>query len=300
MYGVGFVVRGNLRDSVIGWVPVNERICVIRLRGTFYNTSIICAYAPTDVSSNLSAHQLGTLKDTFYDQLDAAFDACPKHDAKYLVGDFNAKIGRERIFEGIIGMHSLHSKSSDNGCRLINFAASKEMVVSSTYFPHKDIHKGTWILRNGKGANQIDHVLVDARHASNVLDVRAYRGANVDSDHLLVIAKIRSRISMAKSEKQQGRKGFNIDALGTSEKSVLFARTVSRNLENAPANSSVEEMWKHCSTALTDAANETLGPPRRKPRKGWFDDDCAKAVKEKNVEEEDRPDMPSQKARFRR
>lgn len=129
MYGVGFAVMGRMRDCVMGWIPVSDRICVLRVKGTFYNTCVVCAYAPTNVSNTLSKQQLETRKDTFYEELEAALDACPKHDAKYIVGDFNAKIGKETIYRGIIGMHSLHTQSTDNGVRLINFAASRELEM---------------------------------------------------------------------------------------------------------------------------------------------------------------------------
>jgi hypothetical protein len=38
--------------------------------------------------------------------------------------------------------------------------------------------------------NQIDHVLIDKRRHSNILDVRYFRGADCDTDHYLVVAKI--------------------------------------------------------------------------------------------------------------
>ena len=76
-------------------------------------------------------------------------------------------------------------------------ATSRGLVISSTYFPLPKIHKATWISPDQRTKNQIDHIAVDARHASNVLDVRTFRGANVDSDHFLVMAKIRSQISDA-------------------------------------------------------------------------------------------------------
>jgi len=55
---------------------------------------------------------------------------------KILLGDFNAKVGREIIFKPTIRQESLHQDSNDNGVSLLNFATSKNLVVKSTMFPH--------------------------------------------------------------------------------------------------------------------------------------------------------------------
>ena len=69
------------------------------------------------------------------------FDHFPKYHMKILLGDFNAKVGRDNIFKPIIGQESLHQYSNDNGVRKVNFAISKNLVVKSTMFPHRNIHK---------------------------------------------------------------------------------------------------------------------------------------------------------------
>jgi hypothetical protein len=56
----------------------------------------------------------------------------------------------------------------------------------------------TWESPDGNTFNQINHLIIDARHLSNLMDVRTYRGANVDSGHYLVILNTRSRISNAR------------------------------------------------------------------------------------------------------
>jgi hypothetical protein len=65
------------------------------------------------------------VKDSFYEELELVFDKFPKYHMKILLGDFNAKVGREDIFKLTIGNESLHEISNDNGVRLINFATSK-------------------------------------------------------------------------------------------------------------------------------------------------------------------------------
>jgi hypothetical protein len=54
---------------------------------------------------------------------------------KILLGDFNAKVGRENIFKLTIGNESPHQDSNDNGVGIVKFATSKNLVVKSTMFP---------------------------------------------------------------------------------------------------------------------------------------------------------------------
>jgi hypothetical protein len=45
-------------------------------------------------------------KDSFYEELEQVFDH--QYHMKILLGDFNAKVGRENIFKPTIGKESLH------------------------------------------------------------------------------------------------------------------------------------------------------------------------------------------------
>uniref|UniRef100_A0A2C9LI22 Endonuclease/exonuclease/phosphatase domain-containing protein n=1 Tax=Biomphalaria glabrata TaxID=6526 RepID=A0A2C9LI22_BIOGL len=147
--------------NVIGFKPVSDRLCSLRLKGKFFNISFINIHAPTEDADD-------STKEAFYDELERIYDEAPKHDIKIVLGDFNAKIGKEPVFRPI-------------GIRLVDFAS-----ICSTKFQHKNIHKVTWISPDGNTQNQIDHILIDKRHGSDILDVRNFRGANADSDHVLV------------------------------------------------------------------------------------------------------------------
>jgi endonuclease/exonuclease/phosphatase family metal-dependent hydrolase len=109
----------------------------------------------------------------------------------------NAKVGQETVHQSTIGKHSLHECTTENGLRLVDFAAGRQMAIKSTYFMHKRIHLKTWHSLDGHTFKQIDHCLIDGRHFSDVIDVMARRGANIDSDHMLVVIKLRARICRA-------------------------------------------------------------------------------------------------------
>jgi endonuclease/exonuclease/phosphatase family metal-dependent hydrolase len=146
---------------------------------------------------------LSTSKDSFYEELEQVFNHFPKYHMKILLGDFNAKLGREDIFKPTVGKESLHEDSNDNGVRVVNFATSKNLVVKSTMFPHQNVHKYTWTSPDGKTNIQIDHVLIDRRWHSSILDARSFRGADCDPDHYLVVAKVRERLSAMKQAAQR-------------------------------------------------------------------------------------------------
>ena len=81
------------------------------------------------------------IQKSFYEELEQVFDNFSRHHMQILLGDFNAKVGRENIFKPTVGNESLHQDSNDNGVRIVNFATSKNLVVKSTMFPHRNIHK---------------------------------------------------------------------------------------------------------------------------------------------------------------
>jgi exonuclease III len=105
-------------------------------------------HAPTEDKDN-------DIKDSFYKELEQVFDQFPKYHMKILLGDFNAKVGREDIFKPIIGNEALHEDSNDNRVRVVNFATSKNLIVKSTTCPHSDIHKHAWTSPDGVTHNQI-------------------------------------------------------------------------------------------------------------------------------------------------
>jgi hypothetical protein len=107
----------------------------ITLNGRWCDIIVLNVHAQTEGKDD-------DIKDSYYEELEQVFDQFPRYHMKILVGDFNAKLGREDIFKPIIGNESLYEASNDNGVRVVNFVTSKNLIVKSAFL-HRDIHKHT-------------------------------------------------------------------------------------------------------------------------------------------------------------
>ena len=148
--------------------------------GKIFKYSIVNGHAPTEISYDEE-------KDRVFDALERAYDIRPRNDIKIVRGGFNAQVGKEAVNFPTYGNYSLHNLTNDNGSRLIQFTVLWNMIIGSTYHPHKDIHKSTLRSTDGVTFSQINHLFIERRHKSNLMDVRSYRGANIDFNHYLVI-----------------------------------------------------------------------------------------------------------------
>ena len=190
-------------------------MCWLRIGGNFLNCGIINTHAQTEDKSD-------TVKDAFYDGLRNLYGACPKHDVKLIIGDLNAQIGKEAIYYPTIGKEAYHQESNENGKRIIHLAASRNMVIGTTLFPHKDIYKIAWRSPDVHRFSQIDHLLIDSRLVSHLMDARTHRCANVDSEHFLLVSRIRARISNAKKSLGKKVENYDYEKMNLSEKQVEY------------------------------------------------------------------------------
>jgi len=181
----------RIKHLIIDFKPITPRIWTLRIRGKFFIYSFINGHEPAEISDDEE-------KDGVFDVLQTAYDTSPINDTKIVLGNFNARVGKEPVNFPTIGNYSLHSLTNYNGSQLIQMKVSQNMITGSAFHPHKDIHKSKWRLPDGTTFNQLEHLLIDRRHKSNLMDVRSYRDANIDSDHHLVIACQRARISNVK------------------------------------------------------------------------------------------------------
>jgi hypothetical protein len=73
----------------------------IILRGRWCHVIVLNVHAPTEDKTD-------DVKGSFYEDLEHVFNKFPKYLMKILLGDFNAKVGREEIFKPTFQNESLY------------------------------------------------------------------------------------------------------------------------------------------------------------------------------------------------
>jgi hypothetical protein len=157
--GSGSLVHRRIISPVKTAEFFSDRMSYIILKVSWFHIIVLNVHAPTEDKAD-------DVKNSFYKELERVFDKFPKHHMKILLGDFNAKVGREDIFKPTIGNESLHKISKDNRVRVVNFATSKNFIVKSTMFPNCNIHKYILTYLDEKTHKKIDYILAERRHSS--------------------------------------------------------------------------------------------------------------------------------------
>ena len=170
---------------------------------------------------------------------------------------------------------------NENGELLAHFCAANHLVVGGTLFPHKTRHKVTWVSPDHQTENQIDHVMVKQRFRSSLQDVRARRGADIGSDHHLVVAKIKIRLSSRKKH-QNPRVRYDVRKLKNQEEKQAFQIKLQNRFEllQTNENDTVEQIWGGIKQAIISTCDDVLGRPPIK-RRPWISDNTWQMVEER-------------------
>ena len=277
---VGLMVSPFVAKSLLSYECIYDRLMVARFNCRHTKLTIIVCYAPTN--SETRSDDVAN-KDAFYNQLDDLTSNIPKHDVQIVIEDMNAQLGNDTsTWSPVLGNHA-EGDLNDNGIRLLSFCQAHNLVVGSSLFPHKRIHKLTWNSPNGRTCNQIDHTLVVNRKWRNSLkDVRVYRGADVGSDHNLAISTIKRSLAALKRQKKQAK----YDSAKLLERDILecFDATIGGRFhalaELDEEIADINEEWSNFTSAVNDAAKEHLGH-KKKQQTEWISPQSRELIKKR-------------------
>jgi len=154
------------------------------------------------------------------------------------------------------------------------FSMGNGFSYDGNVVPYKDFHMVTWWSPDKEVCNQVDHMLVDRRHCTNVGDVRNMRGAETESDHFLVRAKIILKIKGSEMIKKSEIKKWDIGKWNKKEIKEEF-KDVTGNVQNTQLEgvADINEIWNRIKKGLSEATGKIIGKEERPQKNSWFDED---------------------------
>ena len=129
--GVGFAIRTELAKTLqTNPVGISDRIMTLRMKMDTEKelyTTLISAYAPTLTNPD-------DVKEHFYDDLRRVLTKVPPNDKLLLLGDFNARVGRNvDAWQHVIGHHGMGNVNS-NGLLLLTLCSEFQLTITNALF----------------------------------------------------------------------------------------------------------------------------------------------------------------------
>ena len=111
--------------------------------------------------------------------------------------------------------------------------------------------------------NLIVHILIDRRRQSSILAVQSFRGVDCDTDHYLVVAKVRERLAVNK----QAAQNFDVERLSLRKLNKLEVRKQYQikisnkfaDFENISDSEEMHKAWENIKENKQISAIECLG-----------------------------------------
>lgn len=266
-HGVAIVMKKEIADRMESSPKaINERLMSARipLEPNRYLT-IICAYAPTMTNEEV-------VKESFYAALDKAVLEVHPSDKLLILGDMNARIGRDHLlWPQQLGKFGI-GKCNSNGLLLLSKCAEHELAITNTWFQHPLKHKVTWMHPRSHHWHLIDYVIVRKKDLGDVLDTKVMRSADCDTDHQLLVSTVRMTLKRKVRSTQNKRIKLNVGALRDTTKRNELKNAMDQAIsamEADTSNQTLVEEWESLRDTALHTAEEILGPEYRK-EPDWF------------------------------
>ena len=145
---------------------------------------------------------------------------------------------------------------------LLQFCATNGLCIMNTFFRHKEIHKYTWYRDSVGQRSFIDFCIVSADLFTSVVDVRVKRGAELSTDHHLVVWILRGLNHPRTRKRFRARRAYRIkwELLADEKGNHTFASKVAFLFRELPDyTEDVETEWDLFISAVITSAAASCG-----------------------------------------
>jgi len=274
-YGVGMLLNKRVSKSYMAHYAISSRILIVKLHCKPFDMTLVQVYAPTS-SSTLEEI------DAFYNDLEDAYNHCKSQDMVIIMGDLNAKVGKEQDpLRVIVGPHGLGERN-ERGDLWTEWCTTHDQVIMNTWFQHHQRHLYTWKSPGDGVRNQIDYITINKRFRNAVTQVKSYPGADCGSDHNPIVATL--RVKLRKLQKQKSQPKLQTDLLRSkNEYRQKFRQGISKGLQEIQRIDDMETRYTAFSKLLTETTEQVVPVETRVAKQRWMTEDILEKMEERRL-----------------
>ncbi|XP_069176132.1 uncharacterized protein [Procambarus clarkii] len=261
-HGVDFAIRNRLLGSIVPPTEWSARIITLQLHTAAGMVSLINAYSTTLTSSTEA-------KDEIYDDLGLALRDTPQQEPDFLLGDFDARVGSDHSsWPSCLGQFGF-GKMNESGQRLLEFCCRHDLCITNSFYDTKPQDKVSWRHPRSKHYHQLDLVLTGRSTLRNVKLTRSFQSTDCDTDHSLVVCRVKFQPWKILRVKKEGRPRINVIKTCDLHKVEDFTAALVNALP-VPPGDSASERWSHLRGTIFNTAMSICGKRHNKSA-DWFE-----------------------------
>lgn len=290
--GVGVMIKKELMSAVTNFVPLTDRVMLLQLKAKPLNINFLQVYFPTSDASDEDVEAV-------YEDIHTLERALKKQDVNIFLGDFNAKVGAGPV-AGVVGRFGLGVRN-DRGDRLVEFCQDSGLVVTNTWFKLPKRRLYTWVSPlDAPGRivrNQVDFVMINKRFRNAVRYAKTYPGADVNSDHSLLVVGLQVRLRRAATP--TARK-VNLRLLKVQEVEQKVSERINSSVMELDVSTvdNVDHAWSGFKDAINSVAKEHLGELAQHKQE-WMTDAILELMGERRMQRKRSPEYRALQTRIR-
>ena len=267
LYGIGFAIKTDLVRTLDRLpVGVNERLMTLQLNlRNKRSATLISAYAPTLIADQQR-------KEEFYSDLDDILSKIPQSSKILLLGDFNARVGRNHeVWKKVIGCNGV-GKCNSNGEMLLTKCAEYNLAITNTIFRQKNKRKTSWRHPRSGHWHLIDFIIVRQSDLRDVYLTHAVEATDSCwTDHRMIVSNINFNIQPKQRNTQRRKPGkYNIRYLNQPEIRAKFQSNLAAGLKDIDTETT-DTIWNGLKAVVTEQCRSHLGKQLRY-NEDWFDE----------------------------
>ena len=175
-----------------------------------------------------------------------------------------------------MGQYGLGTRNA-RGERLVEFCVNNRLVITNTFFKNPKRRIYTWKQPGDINRYQIDFILVKERFRNQVKDCKCFPGADIDSDHNLVVMKC--ELKFKKLEKSNTKPRLDLKKLKEERIQEQYARKTEEVIKEIDED--INEEWGAIKLSLENASKVVIGKEERKVKKPWITEEILELMEER-------------------